>query len=40
MIVATHQLVKTYGTTTALAGVDLYVERGSVYGMVGRNGAG
>jgi len=40
VIVATHQLVKTYGTTTALAGVDLYVERGSVYGMVGRNGAG
>ncbi len=40
MIVATHQLVKTYGTTTALAGVDLHVERGSVYGMVGRNGAG
>jgi len=40
VIVATHQLVKTYGTTTALAGVDLHVERGSVYGMVGRNGAG
>ena len=40
MIVATNQLVKTYGTTTALAGVDLHVERGSVYGMVGRNGAG
>jgi len=40
VIVATHELVKTYGTTTALAGVDLHVERGSVYGMVGRNGAG
>ena len=40
MIVATHRLVKTYGTTTALAGVDLHVERGSIYGMVGRNGAG
>jgi len=40
VIVATHRLVKTYGTTTALAGVDLHVERGSVYGMVGRNGAG
>jgi ABC-2 type transport system ATP-binding protein len=40
VIVATHQLVKTYGTTTALGGVDLHVERGSVYGMVGRNGAG
>lgn len=40
MIVATHKLVKTYGTTTALAGVDLRVEQGTIYGMVGRNGAG
>jgi ABC-2 type transport system ATP-binding protein len=40
VIVSTHDLVKTYGPTTALAGVDLHVERGSVYGMVGRNGAG
>lgn len=40
MIVATHQIGKTYGTTTALAGVDLRVERGTIYGMVGRNGAG
>jgi ABC-2 type transport system ATP-binding protein len=40
VIVSTQHLVKTYGGSTALAGVDLDDEEGSVYGMVGPNGAG
>ncbi|MFE6968855.1 ATP-binding cassette domain-containing protein [Isoptericola sp. NPDC057653] len=33
-------LVKTFGTTTALDGVDLRAERGTVLGVLGPNGAG
>ena len=33
-------LVKTYGTTQALAGLDLTVPAGTVYGLLGPNGAG
>ena len=33
-------LVKTYGTTRAVDGVDLAVRRGCVYGVLGPNGAG
>ena len=33
-------LVKRYGTTEALSGIDLTVRRGSVLGMLGPNGAG
>ncbi|MCE3551282.1 ATP-binding cassette domain-containing protein [Pseudonocardia sp. RS11V-5] len=33
-------LVKTFGATTALAGVDLEVRRGSVLGLLGPNGSG
>src|SRR3954451_8811845 len=33
-------VVKRFGTTTALAGVDLDVEEGSVFGLLGPNGAG
>ncbi|MFI6030490.1 ABC transporter ATP-binding protein [Amycolatopsis magusensis] len=33
-------LTKRYGRTTALDGVDLHVEKGQVYGLLGRNGAG
>ena len=33
-------LVKTFGETTAVAGVDLAVPRGTVYGVLGPNGAG
>ena len=43
MIVATHGLRKEYGrrgAAVALDGVDLVVERGSVYGLIGPNGAG
>ena len=36
----TSALVKTYGDTQALAGIDLDVPLGSVYGLVGPNGSG
>jgi ABC-2 type transport system ATP-binding protein len=39
MIVA-DALVKSFGSTVALAGGDLVVERGTVLGLLGRNGAG
>jgi daunorubicin resistance ABC transporter ATP-binding subunit len=39
MIIA-EGLEKSYGRTVALAGVDLAVERGTVLGLLGRNGAG
>jgi ABC-2 type transport system ATP-binding protein len=39
-IIAAEALVKSFGSTVALAGVDLTVERGTVLGLLGRNGAG
>src|SRR4051812_34108935 len=33
-------LKKTYGKTTALAGIDLTVETGRIVGLIGPNGAG
>ena len=38
--VATHGLVKRYGRTVALGGVDLRVPRGAAYVLAGSNGAG
>jgi oleandomycin transport system ATP-binding protein len=38
--ILTEGLVKRFGTTTALAGVDLAVRTGSVLGLLGPNGAG
>jgi ABC transporter DrrB family efflux protein len=35
-----ESLVKRFGTTTALAGIDLRVEEASVFGLLGPNGAG
>lgn len=35
-----RNVVKTFGDFTALDGVDINVEKGSVYGLVGPNGAG
>ncbi|MFC4119838.1 ABC transporter ATP-binding protein [Nonomuraea zeae] len=40
MIVETRGLAKRYGAHPALAGVDLAVPEGAVYGLVGPNGAG
>ncbi len=38
--VETRQLVKRFGATTAVDGVDLVVPHGAVYGLLGPNGAG
>src|SRR5215472_16458550 len=35
-----HGVRKTFGTTVALDGVDLYVEEGHILGLIGPNGAG
>ena len=39
-VVAVSGLVKRYGSTTAVAGLDLRVERGQVLALLGPNGAG
>ena len=38
--IETRSLAKAFGTTRALAGIDLTVREGSVYGLLGPNGAG
>ncbi|MBW3567749.1 MAG: ATP-binding cassette domain-containing protein [Proteobacteria bacterium] len=38
--IETQGLVKTFGTTRAVNGIDLAVARGAVYGLLGPNGAG
>jgi ABC-2 type transport system ATP-binding protein len=39
-MIATEGLAKSYGSTVALAGVDITVAQGTVLGLLGRNGAG
>ena len=39
-VIEAHGIVKRYGTVTALGGVDLAVEEGTVLGLLGPNGAG
>ncbi len=39
-MIETEALTKTYGELHALAGLDLHVEEGTVYGFIGPNGAG
>src|SRR5215831_12121795 len=39
-VISLRGLVKHYGSVEALRGLDLSVERGQVYGFLGRNGAG
>ena len=40
LAVETDGLVKTFGATRAVDGVDLAIPRGCVYGVLGPNGAG
>ena len=40
MAVQTESLVKKFGDTVAVDGVDLQIRRGGIYGMLGPNGAG
>jgi ABC-2 type transport system ATP-binding protein len=40
LAISTEQLVKTYGRNRGLAGLDLEVDTGEVYGFLGPNGAG
>jgi len=39
-VVETHALTKRYGSLAAVDGLEMGVERGSIYGFIGRNGAG
>ena len=39
-ILQTKNLVKTYGKQNALDGLNMNIEKGSIYGFVGKNGAG
>lgn len=39
-VLVTRALTKKYGSATAVDGVDLTLEKGQIYGLVGRNGAG
>ncbi|WP_314068533.1 ABC transporter ATP-binding protein [uncultured Vagococcus sp.] len=39
-LLETHQLTKRYREQVAVNAVDLHIERGSIYGLIGRNGAG
>ncbi|MCW3013857.1 MAG: hypothetical protein JWO02_949 [Solirubrobacterales bacterium] len=39
-MISAETLVKSFGSTVALAGVDITVQRGTVLGLLGRNGAG
>jgi len=39
-IIETRSLSKTYGNVKAVNNVDLHIERGSIYGLVGENGSG
>jgi ABC-2 type transport system ATP-binding protein len=38
--ITTSQVTKTYGRQTVLAGIDLQVEKGSIFALLGPNGAG
>jgi ABC-2 type transport system ATP-binding protein len=40
VVIRTEALVKDYGATRALDGVDMEVRRGEVFGFLGPNGAG
>jgi ABC-2 type transport system ATP-binding protein len=39
-VIKTHKLSKTYGKDTALSDVNITVNQGDIYGLIGNNGAG
>src|SRR5690606_2995749 len=39
-VIETKNLKKSYGATPVIHGIDLAVERGDIFGFLGRNGAG
>lgn len=39
-VIETKQLTKIYGEQTAVNAVDIHVQKGRIYGLLGRNGAG
>lgn len=39
-ILQTHNLSKSFGRTEVLHGIEMFVEQGKVYGLIGQNGAG
>jgi len=40
LVIETKRLTKIYGEQTAVNAVNLYVQKGRIYGLLGRNGAG
>ena len=39
-VIQTHRLTKQYGGQAGVFDLDLHVRRGTIYGLLGRNGAG
>ena len=39
-VIETKNLVKQYGTQKSVAGLNMHVQKGRIYGLLGRNGAG
>ena len=39
-ILTTENLTKTYGKKDAAKNINIHVREGSIYGLIGRNGAG
>ena len=39
-VIQTHCLTKQYGGQSGVFDLDLHVRRGTIYGLLGRNGAG
>lgn len=39
-IIETNHLTKQYGTQKSVADLNIHVEKGKIYGLLGRNGAG
>ena len=40
MFLVTDKLTKVYKKTAAVKNVDIHIKRGSIYGLIGKNGAG